>query len=373
LRMVSLHGMLRNGMNKRNSKRLTLHQIAEMAGTSKSTVSRVLTNDPHVSPETRRRVQEVIDRHGFRPNLFARGLRGARTGQIAVIGRWMERGFLADVIKGMDMVASRHDAHLLSCLAHGPEDYISLWRRFAVGGQVDGIILVAPPLKILDHQVEPGDIPLTLCACHASRNRRGWNAVDAVSLNNVGAKNAILEHLLEQGCRYLVYLEGTADTYDARERVLCFQRFVESHPDVVGEIVRDATWRDTARMRTLEFLEKSPVLPDAFLAYNDMVAVGALEALRQRGIRVPEDVAVSGFDDANMAEFIGLTTVHVPGVLIGQEAARLLFMRLDEEEESRIARHTIVELTPKIRRTSLFAQGRHRRFPRLEQVSQDAG
>jgi len=362
-----------NNVNKHNGKRLTLHQIAEMAGTSKSTVSRVLTNDPHVSPETRRRVQEIIDRHGFRPNLFARGLRGARTGQIAVIGRWMERGFLADVIKGMDMVASRNDAHLLSCLAHGPDDYISLWRRFAVGGQVDGIILVAPPLKILEHRVEPGDIPVTLCACHGARSRKGWSAVDAVSLDNVSAMTRILEHLVEQGCRYLVYLEGTADTYDARERALCFQRFVESRRDVTGEVVKDATWRDTARMRTLEFLDRTAVVPDAFLGYNDMVAVGALEALRQRGIRVPEDVAVSGFDDADMAEFIGLTTVHVPGVLIGQEAARLLFLRMNEEEETRIARHTVVQLTPKIRRTSLFEHGRQRRLPRRSEVSGAAG
>jgi len=76
-----------------NGKRLTMWQIAKLANSSKSTVSRVLSNDPHVAPATRKRVEAVIKAHGFRPNLFARGLRGGRTGQIAVIGRWMEEGF----------------------------------------------------------------------------------------------------------------------------------------------------------------------------------------------------------------------------------------------------------------------------------------
>ena len=89
-------------MSDSSPKKLNLREIARLAGTSKSTVSRVLRNQPRVSDETRQRVQEVIEQHNYSPNLFARGLSGARTGLIGVVSQWMESGFYAEVIRGID-------------------------------------------------------------------------------------------------------------------------------------------------------------------------------------------------------------------------------------------------------------------------------
>ncbi|NCC50258.1 MAG: LacI family transcriptional regulator [Spartobacteria bacterium] len=336
-------------MAEQNGKRLTMWQIAELANTSKSTVSRVLSNDPHVSEETRKRVAQVVEEHGFRPNLFARGLRGGRTGQIAVIGRWMEEGFLANVIKGMDLVAHNHDAHLLVCLAHSSEDYVNLWERFADGGQVDGCILVAPPRELLNERVASHHVPAVLCACQAPQSRKGWKQVDSVVLDNVRAIDELMELLVNKGCRQFVYLKGTGDTYDAWERNEAFDAYITRHDELSADVIKGAEWRDSARELVLQYLEGRTGLPDAFVCFNDVVAFGVLEALRSRHIRVPDDVRVTGFDDTTTADFISMTTVHVPSVLIGQETAKLLFLRLESDEETRIARNTVIELTIKYR------------------------
>jgi len=336
------------------SKRLTLWEIAELAGTSKSTVSRVVTNPSQVAPETRKLVEAVIEKHGYHPNLFARGLRGGRTGQIAVIGRWMERGFLAEVIKGVDTVASGEESHVLCCLAHSTEDYIHLWQRFAQGGQVDGIILVAPPMKLLAQQVGDREVPVVLCACHAPQSRKGWKNVDAVILDNARACRSLMEHLVEQGCRRFVHLEGTAETYDAQERRDCFTDFIKEHEGLEGVVLSDADWRGAARAKVAEYLKAQPRPPDAFVAFNDSIATGAIEGIRDCGFLVPKDIAVTGFDDSEIAEFAGLTTVHVPSSLIGEEATRLLIARMGSTAESRIARTTLIDLTQKIRTTSLL-------------------
>ena len=338
------------------SKRLTLWEIAELAGTSKSTVSRVVTNPSQVAPETRKLVEAVIEKHGYHPNLFARGLRGGRTGQIAVIGRWMERGFLADVIKGVDAVSSGEGSHVLCCLAHSTEDYIHLWQRFSQGGQVDGIILVAPPLKLLAQQVGDREVPVVLCACHAPQSRKGWKNVDAVILDNARACRSMMEHLVAQGCRRFVHLEGAAETYDAQERRDVFMDFIREHAGMEGSVLADAEWRGAARAKVAEYLKVQSRPPDAFVAFNDSIATGAIEGIRDCGLRVPKDVAVTGFDDSEIAEFAGLTTVHVPSSLIGEEATRLLFARLGNTSESRMARTTLIDLTQKIRVTSLFRQ-----------------
>jgi DNA-binding LacI/PurR family transcriptional regulator len=327
-------------------------QIAKLANTSKSTVSRVLSNDPHVAPATRKRVEQVVKAQGFRPNLFARGLRGGRTGQIAVIGRWMEEGFLANVIKGMDLVASQHDSHLLVCLAHSADDYVNLWSRFADGGQVDGSILIAPPRELLMQRVEPHHVPAVLCTCQAPQSRKGWKHIDSVTMDNERAMTELLDHLTGKGCRNIAYIKGTGDTYDTYERNAAFESYMQTHSELRGEVLEGVDWRDSACELVLKHLDSGSSRPDAFMCFNDVIAFGVLEALRERDIPVPDSIRVTGFDDTVMAEFIGMTTVHVPAVLIGQEAAKLLIMRLNDHEESRIARNTNIQLTLKYRNTA---------------------
>lgn len=338
---------------KDDKKTLTLRQIAKLARTSKSTVSRVLTNHPSVSPKTRQRIQSVISKHGFKPNLFARGLAGGRTGLIAVLTSEINSGFYAEVIKGVDEVVSQHEGHVLSSFAHGIQDYIDLWDSFASGGRVDGVILVAPLLDALARHIGPDDVPMVLCACRPPRDEEGWAIVDSVDVNNERGMIEILRHLVDQGCTRLVHVAGPENIYDAVERRRCFDQFISDHPNLSGAVITAAMTRESGRAVTLDYLKKNAERPDAFVACNDLAALGALEALKESGVRVPDTVAVTGCDDDAPSAILGLTTLHMPMVDIGRETARLLFDRLHSRDRTLPGRHSLVEMTLRIRNSSL--------------------
>ena len=335
-------------------KRLTTKDIARLVGTSKSTVSRVLLGDTHVAPETRRRIEEAIKRSGYQPNIFARGLRGGGTGQIGVIGRWMESGFMSDVVMGLDEVAKDHGYHLLTSQAHDTDDYIKLWKWFAEMGQVEGLVLIAPPDKLFKERPEADGLPLVLCASEAPPEARGWEAVDAVLIDNRTAMRVLMEHLVSLGCRHIVHLAGTADTYDSRERTRGFEQQALDFPDVQVEVLTGASNRFAARTRVVEYLKERKKAPDAFMAFNDLLAVGILEALRDRGIAVPLRTAVTGFDDVTLAEFLGLTTVRVPCVDLGSECGHLLLNRIQSGDPGMVARKSVFHLEMQTRISSLF-------------------
>lgn len=340
---------------KKQSKSITLRQVAKLARTSKSTVSRVLTNHPSVSPKTRARIESVIRKQGFRPNLFARGLAGGRTGLVAVIAAEINSGFYAEVIKGIDEIAGQHDGHLLSSFAHGVGDYVRLWKELAEGGKADGIILVAPPLEVLSSDVLPGYIPTVLCACRAQRSKKGWSQMDSVTIDNQKAMDEMLGHLVEQGCQSLVHVAGPMDVFDAIDRRRSFESFLERNRRVKGEVIQGSLTREGGRAAVLEYLNRHAGLPDAFVAFNDSTALGVLEALKEHGVQGTKPIAVTGCDDEPASAFVGLTTLHMPMVELGRETARLLFDRLEKRAEEGSPRHTVIGLTLKVRDSSRVA------------------
>ncbi len=339
------------------TKRLTTKDIARISGTSKSTVSRVLLGDSHVAPETRRRIEEAIKKSGYQPNLFARGLRGGGTRQIGVIGRWMESGFMSDVVMGLDEAAKEAGYHVLTCQAHDTDDYIQLWKWFSAGRQVDGLVLIAPPDRLFREKPSEDSLPLVLCASEAPPSAKGWGRVDSVLMDNRSALRDLMGHLVGAGCRWIVHLAGTADTLDARERARAFEQLAAEFPGVQAEIWRGATNRFAARSVVAEGLKKAGRVPDAFMAFNDLLAVGVLEALRDGGVDVPLQTAVTGFDDIALAEFLELTTVRVPCGGLGQECGRLLAQRIQSADPGLLARKSVFRLELKVRTSSRF---RHR-------------
>ncbi|NCC50860.1 MAG: LacI family transcriptional regulator [Spartobacteria bacterium] len=331
---------------------LTLRQIAELSGISKSTVSRVLTKHPGVSERTRDRVEQVMREHGFQPNLFARGLAGGPTGLVAVIATEITSGFFAEVMNGINEVASGQEGHLLSCIAHNTGDYINLWRTFARKGRVDGVVLLAPPLQILEQSHAENEIPVVLCACRGERNRKGWSHVDTVTVNNEKAMTDVLEHLRVNGARHILYVGGPRDVYDARERRTSFLRVAREHPEIKMEMIESGLTRDQSFEVLNNYLRKAERCPDGVIAFNDSTAYGIMESLKLHHLRVPEDVLVVGCDDEPASAILGLTTLHMPMRELGRESARLLFAQLADETGSHKPQHSLLELTLEIRSSS---------------------
>ena len=339
-------------MTSSSLNRLNLVEIAKLAGVSKSTVSRVLLNQPRVAAETRARVEHIMKAHNFQPSLFARGLAGGKTGLIGVLARWMESGFTAEVIRGINDEAKKRGGHLLCTFAPGIDEYIKMWRGFVGGGQVDGAILIAPPVDLYDQNVMASDRPTVLCSSAPENNTKGWGAVGAIKLHNRKAMVRLAEHLIEKGYKRLVHLAGAPDNYDSRERCDAFNETVAKHKGVTGAIVQGAWTTELARTVMRQYLDSHRQLPDAYLAFNDMVALGVMEELKERKISVPEEAAVTGWDDIPFARYAGLTTVHLPMVEMGWESARLLFQKMDHVSHVPISTQTTFEMPVMIRQTS---------------------
>ena len=319
-------------MQADDKKPLSVIEIAKLAGTSKSTVSRVLRNQPRVSPATRKRVQEIIKAQGFRPNVLARGLTGARTGMIALLCRWMESDFASEVIRGADVEVQSRGDHLLSSFAHASDAYIDLWLNFVGGGQIDGVILVAPPAEIFTQTIRASFRPIVMCAAQSTRGRSAWEKIDRVMLDNEGGMRRAVDHVVGQGYTRLAHLEGPPNNYDGDRRREAFLAAIAQHRNVTGRIIHECWNEEMAYWRMVELLKADRRACDAYIAFNDGIAIGVLRALREAGVRTPGEAAVVGWDDSRFAGFAELTTVHVPMAEIGRQAAMLLYNQINAKK-----------------------------------------
>jgi len=339
----------------RKRKTLTLREIAELAGTSKSTVSRVLTNHPSVSPDTRARVQKVIEERGYQPNFFARGLAGGPTGLIAVLVPEINSGFYAEVLRGMDEVAGRNLSHLLTSIAHGADDLFNLWRSFCREGRADGVVVVAPPRSFFRKSVRKLDLPTVLCASQPPADAPVWQQADTVTVDNRKAYSALLHHLVQMGCRSFVHVSGPADVYDAVERKEAFHRFIHEHPNLSGEVIQAGLNPEDGFRAAEEYLIRSDVVPDAFVCFNDSTAYGVIESLRRRNLRPGVDVKVTGCDDEPASQSIGLTSLRMPMREMGRECSRLLLERIRLRQSDIKPRSLVFDLELRIRASSSAA------------------
>ena len=334
-----------NRYSRRMQKsRLTLRQIADRAGTSKSSVSRVLSNHPNVAPATRARIERAIKKHGFQPNLFARGLAGGRTGLMATITVEMASGFYAEVLKGVDGVVSGRGGHVLSSFAHGPEDYVRLWQQFDRNRRVDGVILIAPPAELFATRLPANGLPVVLCSARPPAGAPGWRRADTVTVSNREAMQELLVALDGKGIRRAVYLAGPERVFDAEERRAAVESFVRSHPDWSMEFLQAGTTRELGH-RVLDAHLAGHEPPEVVICFNDATAYGSIQALRDHGARS----IVTGFDDETAAELMDMTTIHMPMPQLGEEAARLLLVRIDGKGPAREAMHEVLPVRPVLR------------------------
>ncbi len=307
--------------------KLTLYDIARIAGVSKTTVSRVLINAPDIAEETRARIRKVMAEHGYRPSRFAQGLAGGKSGLIAVVMPGMFSGYYAEVLKGVDLVAHGAGTRIIASIAHSEDEYYSMVTEYAQPGRVDGMVLVAPRLDLLRRPAPEFPVPVVLVSARALRNGQGWDRLDTVTVDNARAVQDALGHLAAQGCGQVVCLAAAADSYDARERRQAIADYARANPAPAIHLLTAGLTSDEA-VAVLRAHRAAGGACDAVLAHNDDMAIGVVKALREQGVSVPDTIAVVGCDDEHAAGIMGLTTLHMPMVELGEEAARLMFARM---------------------------------------------
>jgi LacI family transcriptional regulator len=304
----------------------TIRDVARRADVSVASVSRVLNGLDNVSDATRARVTEAVKALGYVPHAGARSLSLARTNAIGVVLPDLHGEFFSEIVRGMDREASRRGyLLLLSNLHRGSEQAASALR--AMRGRVDGLIVMAPHL----HEDElsaalPKALPSVLI-----NTRDPSGGYPGIHLDNEAGVRAVVRHLVGLGRRRLVHIAGPVENVDAQERAQAFRK-AAAESGVEFEIVQGDFEEESGEAAIAALILNGHKF-DAVVAANDNMAIGAMQALRDAGLRVPEDVAVAGFDDIPIARHLGLTTVRVRIAELGERALERLIAILNKGEE----------------------------------------
>ncbi|QUH05075.1 LacI family DNA-binding transcriptional regulator [Saccharopolyspora erythraea] len=278
--------------------RPTLEDVAARAGLSRATVSRVINDSPRVSPEARELVRVAVRELGYVPNRAARTLVTRRTDAVALVlsepeNKFFDDPFFASTVRTVSQHLSAADTQMVLLLVHREDDHVRI-ARYLSGGHVDGALVLAPHLDDpLPEAVR--DLPLPIVfGGRLGIPEAGLHLVDH---DNVGGGRLATEHLVGLGRRTVVTVAGPADEYAGIERLDGWRQATgldertAAHRSERGDFTEDGGERAMTAL-----LQRVPEL-DAVFAANDLMAAGALHALRAAGRRVPQDVAVVGFDD----------------------------------------------------------------------------
>lgn len=321
-----------------SGKRVTLRDVAREAGVSIKTASRVVNDEPAVNATTAARVAGVVDRLGYRPNELARSLKGQRSRTIGLVVADVSNPFMATCAQAIEAVAREHGHALILCDSHanlGMEgDYVGLLTQ----RQVDGL-LIAPAHGRDDHLKTEQRAGLPIVAL--DRPAEGVETDTVLVQNRAGAREAT-EHLIWHGHERIAFVGDKHHFYTARKRLDGYKEALEA-ANLEALYRLDAHSIELGEEVAKEFLE-APNRPTALFAANILTALGALRAIEQLGLRIPEDVALIGFDDFELAPVLRprFTLVHQPTAELGRRAAEMLFDRLDGRQRSPDPRRLIL-------------------------------
>jgi len=306
--------------------------VATEAGVSSGTVSRVINQDIHVRPETRERVLEVMQRLGYVANRQARSLAGGKTNIIGVSVPDLGTGYIGEIIRGIDMELGFTGLDLILYTTHRTASKESNYVANLAEGMVDGLLLVLPrspadyvetltrrrfPFVLIDHQGTGKECP----------------AVGAT--NWQGAYNAT-EYLIRLGHTRIGFIAGSMDLGCAQDRLAGYRSALQTHhiPEVPELQYAGEFFQPDGYAGAEAFFELAEP-PTAIFASNDVMAMGVMDAVRNRGLRVPDDVSVVGFDNVPQSAvvFPPMTTVQQPLEQMGRVATQMLLGILSKPEK----------------------------------------
>ena len=312
----------------------TLEQVAALAGVSRATVSRVVNGSPKVSPEVRAQVERAVARLGYVPNRAARSLVTRRAGSVALVvsephARFFSEPFFAGMVRGVSAALAGTGVQLLLLIAQDLDR--GRLEPYVVGGHVDGVLLASlhgdDPLPAT---LDRAGVPAVLVGRPAGPLPASW--VDA---DNRGGARAAVAHLAARGRRRIATITGPLDMGVGLDRLDGYRDGLAAAGLAAGPgLVEPGDFTEEAGAAAMARLLARPGPPvDAVFVASDLMAAGALRALRAAGRRVPEEVAVVGFEDSAVARYTQppLTTVRQPIEEMGRQAARLLLAKVAGE------------------------------------------
>jgi DNA-binding LacI/PurR family transcriptional regulator len=311
---------------------VTLAEIARAAGVSVSTVSRALTNDRHpLKEETRQRIINLAEEMGYNPNLVARSLQSKRTHTVGVIVDRMRSPFAAATVQGIQdgLRLAGYSVSIIN--SNRDQDLVIEAIQTFNSRRTDGIVILNSWLHTFnDPLLSLQDRPFVFV--NRLFSDASHNCVAPGDL--CGAKLAV-KHLVDLGHQRIAYINGMENWLEAQNRLAGYCEVLAEHSLPIDEVlIRPGDWGVDSGYQAAQELLALDQPPTAIFAANDLMALGAIYAIRDAGMRVPDHIALVGYDDRDFAEWIRppLTTIRMPSYEMGQAAARLLLEQFAGEE-----------------------------------------
>ena len=305
----------------------TIRDVARLAGVAPITVSRVINNSGYISDETQERVKAAITQLGYVPNTLARSLRSRQTSMLALVLTDITNPFWTTVARGVEDAASDAGFNLILCNTDESDEEQDRYLHALLQKQVDGVLLVPAhnrpePVQFIRRQ----NVPVVIL----DRRLEG-QATDVVRCDSTTGAHELTSLLVSLGHCQIAALVGPQGVSTAEDRALGYRQALQeaSLPCKVDQVIYGEFTIESGYAMTCQALALNPQ-PTALFAGNNFIAIGALKALRDAGLRVPEDVAVVGFDDlpATMVVEPFLTVAAQPAYEMGKRATELLLARL---------------------------------------------
>lgn len=325
----------------------TIKDVARAAGVSVATVSRALNGAENVLPHTRQRILDIARELRYAPSGAARSLITRRTDTIGALLPDLHGEFFSELIRGIDQAARARGLHLLLSSSHDDADEAAAALR-AMNGRVDGLVVMSPHA---DEDFLSQNLPPTLPVVLLNSGVRGAPQ-PIFAVDNFGGARTMTEHLVQTGRRRIAFLGGPQANFEARERERGYRAGLPAGMPpwlLEGDFSEAGGQRAAAALLALPAAER----PDAVFAANDIMAIGLLGALQAGGVRLPDDIALAGFDDIPISRYVSpaLTTMHVPIAALGGQALDALADALDSPPPSGPGDATVMPVQLVVRRS----------------------
>lgn len=323
-----------------------IKDVAREANVSVATVSRVLNNIPLVNEETKKRVLDAIEKTGYKPNAIARSLKMQKTNTLGIMIPDISQAFYTNVVRGVEDVCNIYDYNIILCNTDSDAQKELKYFNVFIEKQCDGILFIGKSLKDeLIEQIAISKIPVVFGALTDSQDR-----IPSVSIDNEQASYDLTMHLIENGHKKVAFFDDEDQTsFVGIERKKGYKRALESHGiPYRKEYVFDGKYSIKGGFDLMEELLKLEDLPTAVFALNDEMALGAIRKLEEKGLKVPQDMSVAGFNNFTISEWLtpSITTIAQPMYDIGALCARMLIKMLNghkDEVKSLYVPHELIE------------------------------
>lgn len=311
-------------------KNISLKKVAEKAGVSIATVSRVINNSPNVNPQTRIKIEKIIKELKYSPNRVAKRLRNrnASSNLLGVLIPDIQNPFYVEVLRGIEDVAYRNQYALIMCNFSQDETKERMYLDILQSESIDG--LIAAPTHERDQKVinlVKGGLPI-VCVDRGLLDVD----VDVVLVENRSGAYSAVDYLAKQGYKRIAYISGIPTIPSSRDRETGYRdALTDNNLEIYKELIKYGDSRHESGVSLCKELLNLPNPPDAIFTGNNLITLGALETIHSKGLKIPDDIAIVGFDDMYWSISLNppLTAVRQPAYEIGKCAAEQLITRIN--------------------------------------------